>query len=218
MKFKNIILILTGIILGIVISIIAINVNTIVLFINNNGGVITLLSIFIAIIIFLITKQIEKGNHIKNQHKLLQSLLGEINALIGRRNFADIEMGAHLEWIRRNNIYVDNLAHKIDSAFYSQNLDYQINDKKTKDILTALKMLEDKIDLINFYVGKKRGYVYELWKKSKTKDASFDDWVKNINQDKYLQTFNGKLESPLNEAERILSRIKCILEERFKIK
>ncbi len=180
--------------------------------INSNGGIITLISVIIAIITFLGVIIFDRWKHKKKQINLLKSLMSEINILIGERKIDNITIGSHLEWIKNNRI-TDHLAHKINVNFYNQNLDDTINGKNTSEIIIFLQVLNDKIDLINYYVSEMRGYVYTLWKEESKEN--YDDWVKKFDKDKFIILFNSKLNSPVHEAIKIANKIKCIIKERF---
>lgn len=215
-KLKSVVLLLIGVLSALFVM----NFFLVIGLINENSGVFTLLSVLIAVFVFFGTLWQDKKKHENKQINFLKSLLSEINVLLGQRSSGDNAMGPHLKWVKERRI-TDHLVHQINPDFYSQNLDSEIKNKKTNDLVDILRMMKDKIDLVNYYVRKMRDYVYDLWKKEAQNNTktTYSEWSKDVwKKDKFLKLFNEKLESPVNEAIDLAKKVKCIINERFNVK
>ena len=215
LKAKEYILFLFGSVFGIIIMLMAFGFYFFIYWVNGNSGLITFLSVLVAITIFLFTWFWDKYKHRKNQYKILRSLIGEINALTGKRTFGTISMGPHLQWLQDHKV-TDHLAHEIDANFYSRNLDYKIDDKRTDEIISALRMIQDKIDLVNYYAAKQREKLYNLWTQERRID-DFNLWQKQID-DRLNNVLHGKKLQAIREAWILLESLQRLINERFNVR
>jgi len=210
---KTLIGLSAGLIVCIFLVLILIHLGPIINWMDRHGGIVSFLSILVAIGIFLRTRASDRSKHKRNQILKLRSLLREVRLV-----------KQHLRWLKDRPI-TDHFIHEIDPNFYNNSLDSEIAGEFTIDIIVNLFKLGDKIKLINYYGRKKRDYSYSEWekdinKKKKKKDKEDHDiWIKKfVQEDKVIPTFQMKSLLTINEAEIVVQEIECILKERFKIK
>ncbi len=168
-------------------------------FINENSGFFNILAIFVAILIFQKDMEYKEKNHNSEQKKLLDQLHQELKMLVGKRILGGKEYGGHLDFFKKG--VTDHLAYKIDINYYLANMDKEIDGNTTIVIISALQILNDKIDLINFYMGQMRAHVFEKYMGKTGKN------LKDVKKDKFITSLRAKLKGPLGEAEHIAKKL-----------
>jgi hypothetical protein len=199
----------------VMIFVLAIFVFLLIPYVLLNNITISIISIIFLVLLFYLDSFISVQKHERNQKKLLYSLLNEIETSL-----------EHLKWIKEKRITY-HFSHNIDANFYVRSLDSKIDGKETKDLTPLLRKVEDKINLVNFYVKEMLDYVFNKHKEQARFTKPYRRWKEEIEEnlvwydnsmkDKFLKFVDEYLDSPIEEANIALTKLQERLKERWGI-
>ena len=186
-------------------------------FLNDNSGLLTFLSVLVAIIIFVLTLIWDKYKHNKNQQLLLKSLkfkIKEIETMINSYKQTPIPF------------YPLPLP---DESLYVRNLDFKIKGKSTSSVKFCVNRIQDKCIIINMMMEKIRNS-WDLFlqsDKAKIEDLN-EDKIKDLfkkysKTDKIFNFYNPRILAIINDCgdkrglSYSLNRLNVLFSEIFKI-
>lgn len=140
-------------------------------FINQNSGLITLISVFVAVLIFLATWLLDLHRHNKNQQLLLRSLKFKIK-----------EVENMINSYKETQIPFYPLP-LLDEALYVRSLDFKVKGKSTSNIKFCINRIQDKCIIINLMMEKIRNSWDSFLHSNKVKIEDLaDDKIKSLFQ------------------------------------
>lgn len=133
-------------------------IKEIALWLNTYGGFFSAVSVFVAVIIFLLALWSQRKRHVGNQIGLLQSLICELNYLGGKGEMqrGPIKRRSHLHWyedsFKKGGVPTHDMR-DIDVNRYIAELDERIKGKSTRYLKETLLFIHDNIVMINRWTG-----------------------------------------------------------------
>ncbi|MEA3414248.1 MAG: hypothetical protein U9Q99_01855 [Nanoarchaeota archaeon] len=141
-------------------------------FLNDNSALLTLISVIVAIIIFLLTWFLDLYKHHKNQQLLLKSLkfkIREIEEMI--KSYKETAIPFYPIPLPNESLYV-------------RSLDFKINWKSTSSLKFHINRIQDKCIIINLMMDKIRNSWDDFLKSRKVK-------IEEIENDKISELFKS---------------------------
>lgn len=204
--------------IGVLFTLVLTNLKWIVSFSNNNSGFVTLLSVLIVILTFLLTYLFEHTKQVRNQESILRTLkfkIREIEDMVKSYNEVAIPFYA---------------LPILDDDFYLKNLDYNYNGKETSDLKFCINRIKDKCLIINLMIDKIRNSLdtflvsNNIDKKDRDKGEEINKLLERYpREDKVFKFYYPKFKAIIKDNSDkkglliSLSKSLSILTERFNI-